>query len=44
MVFLLKMQLSWGTRDVDNIKSLVKDSKITADQFKEITGNDYSEG
>lgn len=44
MIFLLKVQLSWGTRTKDNIKSLVKNKNITADDYKQIVGEDYEEG
>lgn len=41
MVFLLKLQLGWGTRTKDSIKDYVKANTLTADQYKEITGEDY---
>lgn len=41
MVFLLKLQLSWGTRTKDSVKEYVDNKILTSDQYKEITGEDY---
>lgn len=43
MVFLLKLQLSWGTRTKDSIKEYVQNKTLNVDQYKEITGEDYVE-
>ncbi|GEO64763.1 XkdX family protein [Companilactobacillus nantensis] len=43
MIFLLKIQLAWGTRTKDSIKDLVKNKNITADDYKQITNEDYTE-
>lgn len=32
----------WHTMDLDDEKDMVKKGAITTDQFKEITGQDYS--
>lgn len=43
MVFLLKLQLSWGTRTKESIKEYVQNKILNADQYKEITGEEYTE-
>lgn len=43
MVFLLKLQLGWGTRTKESIKEYVQNKTLNADQYKEITGKEYTE-
>lgn len=43
MIFLLKLQLSWGTRTKESIKEYVQNQTLNTDQYKEITGEEYTE-
>lgn len=43
LIFKFAFQL-WHTMDVDDEKRMVVKGALTAEQFKEITGEDYVEG